>query len=120
MFRFAVAVLAIVGLVALVTGGITAAGVGLGLLLVPLLFLAKIVFFVLLFGAFARMCWYKGGRGYERPSMPDWWARRPPHRGRREEPASREKDFEQWHRMAHAREEVERWTEGMPGTDENA
>ena len=109
MFRFLIAALAIVGLVSLFTGGASAAATGAGfLLLFPLLFLAKIVFIMMLFGFI--------GRGFMRrgPSR-DWsgWGRGERPQSRRSEPRSREDDFEEWHRMAHAKEEVASWTEDV-------
>jgi len=119
MFRFVVVILAIVGLIALVSGGVGAAGVGIGLLFIPLLFLAKFAFFLLLFGAFGRMFWHKR-HGFDGGSTPDWWGKRPSYRSRPDDTGGKEKDFEDWHRMAHAKEEVESWTDGMPDSDENA
>ncbi|MDJ0925598.1 MAG: hypothetical protein QNJ77_13650 [Acidimicrobiia bacterium] len=109
MFRFVIAALAIVGLVSLFTGGTSAATTGAGLLLLfPLLLLAKIAFFVMLF-AFV-------GRGFARrgPSR-DWpgWDRWERPRARRGDRKSNEDDFEEWHRMAHAKEEVDSWTEDV-------
>ena len=107
MFRFVIAALAIVGLVSLFSSGASAAATGVGFLfLFPLLLIAKIMFFVILFGFI--------GRGFSRrgPSRdwPDWgrWER-PPRRG--DERKTRENDFEDWHRMAHAKEEVNSWIE---------
>jgi hypothetical protein len=119
MFRLVVAILAIVGVVSLVSGGVAAAGVGLGVLLLPLLFVAKFVFFMMLFGAFGRMFWHKRQR-FDGSASPDWWGKRPTYRSVPAEQTSPEEDFEDWHRMAHAKKEVESWTDGMPGTDENA
>ena len=109
MFRFVIAALAVVGLVSLFSSGASAAATGAGfLLLFPLLLLAKIVFFVMLFGFI--------GRGFARrgPSR-DWsgWGRWERPRTRGGEPKSREDDFEEWHRMAHAKEEVDSWTQDV-------
>ena len=107
MFRFFIAALAVVGLISLFSSGASAAATGVGfLLLFPILLLAKILFFVMLLGFI--------GRGFSRrgPSR-DWptWGRwdRPPRRG--DERRTREGDFEEWHRMAHAKEEVDSWIE---------
>lgn len=109
MFRFLIAALAVVGIVSLFSSGASAAATGAGfLLLFPLLMLAKILFFVMLFGFI--------GRGFSRrgPSR-DWsgWGsrERPPRRG--DERKTREDDFEEWHRMAHAKEEVNSWIEDV-------
>ena len=109
MFRFLIAALAVVGLVSLFSSGASAAATGAGfLLLFPLLLLAKIMFFVILFGFI--------GRGVSRrgPSRnwPAWggWDR-PSHKG--ENGKKREDDFEEWHRMAHAKEEVNSWIEDV-------
>lgn len=109
MFRFFIAALAVVGLVSLFSNGSSAAATGVGFLfLFPLLLLAKILFFVMLFGFI--------GRGFARrgPSR-DWpgrgrWDRQP--RGR-EDRKTREDDFDEWHRMAHAKEEVDSWIEDV-------
>lgn len=109
MFRLAIAVLAIVGLVSLFSSGASAAATGAGfLLLFPLLILAKILFLVVILGFI--------GRGFARrgPSR-EWsswgnWDRR---RTRSGESKSRENDFEEWHRMAHAKEEVDSWAEDV-------
>ena len=110
-FRLAIAVLAVIGLVSLFTGGVSAAAAGAGfLLLLPVLFLAKILFFVVLFGfigrGFSRRRYYEYGSPWERRERP---SRRP------REDRSREDDFDDWHRMAHAREEVDEW---VPDLDE--
>ncbi|MDJ0497998.1 MAG: hypothetical protein QNJ89_09215 [Acidimicrobiia bacterium] len=109
MFRFLIAALAVVGIVSLFSNGASAAATGVGFLfLFPLLLLAKILFVVMLFGFI--------GRGFSRrgPSR-DWsgWGRwdRPQRRG--DERRNREGDFEEWHRMAHAKEEVDSWIEDV-------
>ena len=109
MFRFFIAALAVVGLVSLFSSGASAAATGVGFLfLFPLLLLAKVLFFVLLFGFI--------GRGFSRrgPSR-NWsgWGRweRPPRPS--DERKRSEDDFEEWHRMAHAKEEVNSWIEDV-------
>lgn len=117
MFRFVVAVLAVVGVVALVTGGVSAAAVGAGLLVFPLLIVAKIAFVVLLFGLFGRMCWHRSRR-FGDGSRPEWgWSRGPVSRRPPAERKSPEQSFEEWHRMAHAREEVDSWAPPIPDDD---
>lgn len=119
MFRFVMAVLAVVGVVALVSGGIGGPEIGIGLLFIPLLVFAKIAFIMFLFGAVGRVLWHRSRR-FEGGSRPDWgWGRRPD--GRPERPArSPEQSFEEWHRMAHAKEEVDSWAPPFPETGENA
>lgn len=117
MFRFIVAVLAIVGVVALLTGGVSAAAVGTGLLVFPLLIVAKIAFFVLLFGAFGRMFWHRS-RSFGDGTYPEWgWGRNPRARRSETERKSAEQSFEEWHRMAHAREEVDSWAPPIRNDD---
>lgn len=109
MFRIAIVALAIVGLVSLFSSGASAAATGAGfLLLFPLLILAKVLFVVMLFGLIGRGFHFGGRRGegmrwgrWERPKS-DTSTR-----------DSREEGFEEWHRMAHAREEVNSWTEDV-------
>lgn len=117
MFRFMVAVLAVVGVVALISGGVNAPAVGFGLLLIPLLVFAKVAFFMLLFGAFGRAFWYRSRRaGGDAP--PEWgWGRRPATPRPAPERKSPEQSFEEWHRMAHAREEVDSWAPPLPDDD---
>ena len=117
MFRLAIVILAIVGLVSLFSGGASGAAAGAGFLfLLPLLLLAKVLFFVMLFGFI--------GRGFARPGRPrsgspwgTWERPRSWGRGERsrrsEDTRSRSDDFEEWHRMAHAKEEVDSWTEDL-------
>ena len=59
MFRFVIAALAVVGLASLFTGG-SALGIG-ALILAPFFFIAKVVFFMMMFGFFARAFGH-GGR----------------------------------------------------------
>ena len=109
MFRLAIMVLAVVGLVSLFSGGVSSAATGVGFLfLLPLLLLAKVLFFIVLFGFV--------GRGFARrsPSTNEWpWSRRQQSDGKRGETRSPEDKFEEWHRMAHAREEVDSWIEDV-------
>lgn len=117
MFRLAIVILAVVGIVSLFSGGASGAAAGAGFLfLLPLLLLAKVLFFVMLFGFI--------GRGFARHgryrSAPPWgkWERPEAWRGgkrsqRAEDNRSRSDDFEEWHRMAHAKEEVDSWIEDL-------
>ena len=117
MFRLAIVVLAIVGLVSLFSGGASGAATGVGFLfLLPLLLLAKVLFFVMLFGFLGRGFARRGGNRYEGP-WGTWdrpWGRGNEKRSRPEQDTkSREDSFEEWHRMAHAKEEVDSWLEDV-------
>ncbi len=101
MILFFLVPLAVIGLIALFTGGISAAtalGVGAA-------FIAVKVFFVLmLFGMMGRFFW-----SHRQPWGPaDPWRRQRP---TKEETPTRspEEMFEEWHRLAHARQEVDSW-----------
>lgn len=111
MFRLVVAVLAAFGLGALVFGGAAATAAGL-VLLAPLVFVFKVMLFVALFGAVSsalsarnsrpRGSWQHSGSVQRRP----WHGDEQDERIRRSEV----EQFEAWHRMAHAKEEVDSWT----------
>ncbi len=105
MIRLAIVVLAVIGLVSLLGGGVSGAAAGAGfLLLLPLLFFAKIVLF------FALIAFIGRGFGRRPPYRfgPPWsWRER--HHTDRSDRSSREDEFDEWHRMAHAREEVDAW-----------
>ncbi len=106
MFRFAIAVLATIGLGALLFGGTTGLAIGAGwLLLAPILFLFKIMFFLMIFGMFRRAF----GHGRHRSEGP--WGWRPTPDRKVEQGPSRREQFEEWHNMEHARQEVESWVE---------
>ncbi len=108
MFRLAIAVLAVIGLVSLFSSASgAAAGVGF-LVLLPLLLLAKLVFFGMLLGFFGRGFARRRPTGVNSP----WGTWRRPDRKEDDKP-SRESDFEAWHRMAHAKEEVDSWLEDV-------
>jgi hypothetical protein len=133
MFRLAVAVLAVIGLVSLLAGASSAA-VGIGwLLLAPFVILFKVVFFFMLFGAIAHFVSQRSGgpgsrpwdRRWDRRSKSAWnrpspwarchgrtWADRDEARDMSadDRPADEER-FEEWHRMQHARREVDSWVE---------
>ena len=101
LFRLAILVLAAVGIWSLVANGAGAALAGVGALFILPLLLFKLFFLFMIFGFLGRAV--GGGRH-----------RQPPWHGRREANAadarSDESRFEDWHRMAHAREEVDSWT----------
>lgn len=111
MFRFAFFVLAGIGLGALLFGGAGGAAAGVGFLaLIPVFFLLKVLFIAMLFGMFARRRYsYRSGADFRPP-----WGRGGGSRRRspssQEEAGGEETDrFEEWHRMAHAKEEVDSW-----------
>jgi hypothetical protein len=107
MFRFALVFLAAFGLASLLFGE-SGAGVGLGfLVLFPLFVLVKVMFIAMLFGYFGHRARRGGDPGWGGPA--GW--RRPEWRRDREDTGSpsAEDRFEEWHRMAHAREEVDSW-----------
>ena len=117
MFRLAIVILAIVGLVSLFSGGASGATAGAGLLfLLPLLLLAKVLFFVMLFGfigrGFGRHGRDRSGSPWGKWERPEAWGSRKRSQ-RHEDTRSRSDDFEEWHRMAHAKDEVDSWTEGL-------
>ena len=99
VFLLAVLVLAMIGLGSVLGSGL--AGLG-ALFLLPILLL-KIGFFLMLFGFVGRRL---SGRAWEWDE-PSWRGRSRPRR--REPSVSSEDRFEEWHRMAHAREEVDGW-----------
>ena len=114
MFRFAFIVLAGIGLGALLFGGAGGAVAGFGFLaLIPIIFLFKVVFIATLFGMFARRR-YDGRWGSE-DFRPPWAGGRRSQRSaspERDEGPSETERFEEWHRLAHAREEVDGWVTG--------
>lgn len=106
LFRIGVAVLAVVGLFSLL--GVVGAGIAtaLGALLILPLFLLKIGLIMAVIGFFGKRV---AGCGRRAGSV-DWheqWSRR--RRRPQERQPSKEESFEEWHRMAHAREEVDSW-----------
>ena len=102
---FVIVVLAVIGLASLLGGTVSTAFATVGaLVLIPL-----VVFKLLLIAAFFGLA----GRAWHRRPGPSW--RRACHsrwqRDRDEAPRqSPEERFEDLHRMAHAREEVDSWT----------
>jgi hypothetical protein len=103
LVRLVIGGLAIFGLVSLFSSGTSAAAAGAGaILLAPLLLFAKVAFFMFLFGMVGR------GFGHHAP----WRTGRRPYPGRRQDPSTdavTEADFEEWHRLRHARDEVDGW-----------
>ena len=99
MFRFLIVVLALVGLVSVLGGALGTAAAGVGaLFLVPVL-LFKLFFILMIVGFIGRRAWGHDG-GPRRPA--------------RDASPRNEDRFEDWHRMAHAREEVDSWVDGLP------
>lgn len=100
--RLAVTVLAVIGLFSLFSSGGTAAAAGAGVaLLAPLFIVGKIAFFMLIFGMLGR------GFGHRSP-----WGRQAyqrPERGDQSSEPITEADFEEWHRLNHAKDEVDGW-----------
>lgn len=103
MFRFGIAILAIIGLVSLLSGAASWAIGGLFVLLLPLLFIAKIMFILLIFGMFKG---FAHRRGYAHHGPWGWRPRRQVDRSG--EPSEQER-FDEWHRLQHARDEVDGW-----------
>lgn len=104
LFRFAFMALAFVALGTVLSSGLEGASL---LVLGPLFILGKILLIMLFFGAVGGFFW----RSYDdRPQRPPW--NRPRRSRRQAEPQkSREELFEEWHSVAHAREEVDTWVE---------
>jgi len=106
MFRFAFIALAFVAFGAVLASGFE----GASLLVFAPLFIAAKIFFVMLFvGAIGGFFWRTQGDG---PQRPPWNRRRRP-RSQDGEQRSRAELFEEWHRVAHAREEVDTWVEDL-------
>lgn len=107
IFRFlfgVVALIAIATLAASLVGGAASAGLAaLGALVFLPIILFKGFLLLMLFGFFGRMAFGRFGRPSQR------WDRS----GNQERVPSAEDRFEEWHRMAHAREEVDSWTPEM-------
>ena len=119
MFRFAILVLAGIGLGAILFGGAPSAAAGIGFLaLIPLFFLFKILLIATIFGMFARRRF--GGMKSEDWDHPWHWRgpqwqggprRRPKRKSDTKDTTSDTDRFEEWHRMAHAKEEVASWVD---------
>lgn len=103
MFRFAIVILAAIGLGSILFGGTVSAG---WLLLAPLFFIFKIMFFVMIFGMF------KYGFGHARHGHAYGpWGWRPRRTESRDETPSQKDKFEEWHNLQHARQEVDSWVD---------
>lgn len=103
---------------AAIFGGPGAVGTVLAAPLVAVGFVFKIFLFFMLFGLMSRLIFRAGatgGRGkcWSGPSGREWSDRTRPHWHRRSgssdegEAGSKDDRFEEWHRMAHARQEVD-------------
>ncbi|MFQ5966210.1 MAG: hypothetical protein ACE5MI_01215 [Acidimicrobiia bacterium] len=104
LFRFAFLAVGLIALGALLFGGAEGVGAGL-LLLAPLLILGKILIILLFIGAVGGFFF----RSYDgRPRQP-WNRHRPARRSQVPPTKSRQEQFEDWHRLAHARDEVDSW-----------
>lgn len=114
MFRFAIVVLAGIGLGALLFGGTSSTAAGVGFLaLIPIFFFFKVLFVAMLFGMFAR---HRFGNQWSRDDYrPPWSRGQGSRRGSRssdkEDGSAQTERFEEWHRMAHAKEEVDSWAD---------
>ena len=106
MFRFAFLALAFVAFGAILASGVEGASL---VVLAPLLLLGKIFLIMLFFGAISGFFWRNYGDGPRRPP----WSQRRPSRRPEEPKKSREELFEEWHRVAHARDEVDTWVEDL-------
>ena len=107
VFLLAIIVLAMIGLGSVIGSGV--AGLA-ALAIIPILFL-KFMFVMFLFGFVGRRFWYSGRRPSAGWGEPPWRGRSRP----QAEPSrpSGEERFEEWHRMAHAREEVDSWVSDL-------
>ncbi len=118
MMRFAVLVLAGIGLGALIFGPEGASSGLWFLMAIPFFIFLKIAFFGALFAGFARHRRGDWNPGYRWSSDDEttWsWGPSRPRRSssrRTASPTESRSDtdrFEEWHRMAHAKEEVDSW-----------
>lgn len=103
MFRIVAVALALIGIGALVATGIGAAGAWI---VGGVFFVGKLLLFLLLFGLIAGF-FFRGSRG-----GPPWAKRGWRQTEAWNQPAvgsGRHEQFEDWHRVAHAREEVDSW-----------
>jgi len=108
LFFLAIIVLAMIGLGSAVGTGL--AGLG-ALILLPILLL-KVMFIVMLFGFFGRR--FSGRRPPRDWDGPRWRGWAPP---RSEQPSTTpEERFDEWHRISHARDEVDGWVPDLGDT----
>lgn len=92
---------------AVLVAAVFGAGAGAGLLpLGPLFLIIKIGFLLMVFGAFGRGLRGRGRRDFVRH---DWQTRSPA--GTERGPSQEE--FDEWHRLTHARQEVDGWVDGV-------
>ena len=106
MFMLFLGVLALIGLVSLLSGALGTAAAGFGALILLPILLFKLFIILMIFDFLGRRMRYRG-RGP--------WTWGSPRRERPTEPAQPDEDrFDEWHRMSHARREVASWTDGMP------
>lgn len=117
MFRIVLVVLAVIGLSTVLGGAGTAGLAGIGVLGVMALLAVKVLFFMMLFAFIGKMFWH-GGRdpGYRRSpgfGRPSGFRSRPRREPAEPEPAPEDR-FDEWHRMAHAKEEVDSWVSDLP------
>lgn len=103
IFRILPLILAVVVISSLISNGAEVAAVGLGALLLVPFILFKVFLVFMVFGFMGRAFSRRGhhrrpwdGQGWDPQTTDDT---RP----------TEEDKFEDWHRMAHAREEVDRW-----------
>ena len=112
MVRFAFIVLAAIGLGALLFGGAESAAAGVGFLaLIPVFFLLKLLFIAAIFGGFAGR---RYGYRWDVPGPRRPWGWSQPRRrsdATTDRGPSEEERFEEWHRMMHAKDEVDSWVE---------
>lgn len=103
MFRIVAVALALIGIGALVAGGIGSAGAWI---VGGVFFVGKLLLFLALFGLIAGFFFRGAGGG------PPWakrgW-RQPAPWNQQAVGEGRDEQFEDWHRRAHAREEVDSW-----------
>lgn len=111
MFRLLFVVLAAVGLYSLASGAVAATAVGVGAVVVGALLLVKILFIMSIVGFVGHRM---GRHRHSRRMAPG------PRRFGEERTGAADEDlFDEWHRLAHAREEVEGWVAGMPEVDQD-
>jgi hypothetical protein len=114
MFRFAFVILAGIGLGAILFGGAESAATGIGFLaLIPIFFFFKLLFIAMLFGMFARrrFGYQRTGKDFRPPWARAGGSRRRSSSSRPDKGPAESDRFEEWHRMAHAKEEVDSWAD---------
>lgn len=114
MFRFAFVILAGIGLGAILFGGAPSAATGIGFLaLIPIFIFFKLLFIAMLFGMFARRRFgdQRTGKDFRPPWAGAGGSRRRSPSSRPDKGPAESDRFEEWHRMAHAKEEVDSWAD---------